>query len=174
MTFANALDAFRIPQTVLIALYSRDFHIAIQPYEYLIRAVHVLAVSAFTGAIAILDVRLIGPGAAIPLRPLVGLVLPWVYGAFALTMLTGIILFTYDPVEVGSHDWLTPKLLFLLAGLINAVWFNATALPKQMANETGLTFAGKAAGITSLILWALVVLCACLNAEPPPRLLLGS
>jgi uncharacterized membrane protein SirB2 len=174
LDISNALDPFRIPVPFLLAIDSRAVHIALQPYQFLIRAVHVLSISLFFGAITVLDLRLLGAANELPLKPLARLVLPWVYATFALSMVTGIILFLYDPLEVGSHDWLTPKLLFIALAFANAVWFNTRYLPGQMISPTGLTTAGKAAGLASIMLWGLVILCACLNAEPPPRLLIGS
>jgi hypothetical protein len=171
---SNALDHLRIPVPYLLAIDSRAFHIALQPYQFLIRAAHVLSISLFFGAITVLDLRLFGAARELPLKPLARLVLPWVYGTFAFGILSGVILFLYDPLEVGSHDWLTPKLVFIALAFANAVWFNVQYLPGQLVSPTGLTTAGKAAGIASITLWGLVILCACLNAEPPPRLLLGS
>ncbi|MCB5945568.1 hypothetical protein [Acidocella sp. KAb 2-4] len=174
LEIANALDPYRVPSSWLLALYNRDFTIALQPWQFLIRAAHVLMVSLFFGAIAVLDLRLLGLAPELPLRPLLKLVLPSVYVSLGLTMLTGFALFFYDPVAVGSHDWLTPKLLFIALGFVNAIWFNWRYLPAQLVSTSGLTTAGKLAAAASLALWALAILCACLNAEPPPRLYLGS
>lgn len=174
LEFANALDPFRIPAQYLIALDNRALHFALQPWQFLIRAVHVLAVSVFFGAITVLDLRLLGRAPELPLQALTRLILPWVYASLAATMVTGVALFFYDPLAVGSHDWLTPKLLFIALGLANAIWFNAAYLPAQLASATGLTTAGKVAAAVSILLWGLAILCACLNAEPPPRLYLGS
>lgn len=178
MTFgleiANALDPYRIPAHWLVALYNRDFTISLQPWQFLIRALHVLTVCMFFGAIAVLDLRLLGVAPDLPLRPLLKLVLPCVYVTLTLAMITGFALFFYDPVAVGSHDWLTPKLLFIALGFVNALWFNWRYLPGQLASEQELTKAGRAAATASLLLWGMVILCGCLNAEPPPRLFLGS
>jgi hypothetical protein len=174
LEISNALDPFRLPVPFLLAFDSRALHIALQPYQFLIRAAHVLSISLFFGAITVLDLRLFGAARELPLKPLARLVLPWVYATFAFSMISGVVLFLYDPLEVGSHDWLTPKLFFIAVAFANAVWFNIRCLPAQMVSPTGLTTAGKAAGIASIALWGLVILCACLNAEPPPRLLLGS
>jgi hypothetical protein len=174
LDISNALDPFRLPVTFLLAIDSRAFHVALQPYQFLIRAAHVLAISSFFGAITVLDLRLFGAARDLPLEPLARLVLPWVYATFAVSMVSGIILFLYDPLEAGSHDWLTPKLAFIAIAFANAVWFNIRYLPGQLVSPTGLTAVGKAAGIASIALWGLVILCACLNAEPPPRLSLGS
>ena len=107
-------------------------------------------------------------------RELARLVLPCVYAAFALCVVTGLALFFYDPLEVGSHVWLTPKLLFVALGLANALWFNKTHLPALLLSDVALSRAGVVAGTASILFWALAILCGCLNAEGPPRLLIGS
>ncbi|MDE2238386.1 MAG: hypothetical protein KGJ73_00475 [Rhodospirillales bacterium] len=174
LAFANAMDNFRIPVGLLIALDNRPYHFALQPYQFFIRATHVFSVCMFFGLIFALDLRLLGLAREIPLRALARLVLPWVYASFAVAMLSGIALFMYDPVAVGSHDWLTPKLFFIALGFCNAAWFNFAYLPAQLATDHGLTRAGKFAAATSIALWTLAIFCACLNAEPPPRLYIGS
>ncbi len=178
MTFglevSNALDSFRIPAQYLIALDNRALHFALQPWQFLIRAFHVLSVCVFFGAILVLDLRLLGLGRDIPLKPLARLALPVVYVSLGITMLTGFVLFFYEPLAVGSHDWLTPKLLFIALGFCNAAWFNLSYLPAQLILPHGLTRAGQIAAVTSILLWGLAILCGCLNAEPPPRLYLNS
>lgn len=88
MTFgvevANALDPYRIPAGWLVALYNRDITVALQPWQFLIRALHVAAVCVFFGALCILDLRLLGFAPDLPVRPLLRLVLPVVYAAFGL------------------------------------------------------------------------------------------
>ncbi|MBU6448485.1 MAG: hypothetical protein KGQ26_02555 [Rhodospirillales bacterium] len=178
MTFglqlANALDPYRIPARWLVALYNRDITVALQPWQFLIRALHVSVVCVFFGALSILDLRLLGFAPDLPVRPLLRLVLPVVYTAFGLALLTGFALFFYDPVAVGSHDWLTPKLLFIALGVVNAVWFNRRYLLPQLASTDEVTHSGHWAAFVSLFLWGAAIFCACLNAEPPPRLYLGS
>lgn len=174
LAFANAMNSLRIPVPYLIAMYDRPFHIALQPYQFFIRAAHVFSVCMFFGTIFVLDLRLLGLAPEIALRPLARLVLPWVYASLAMAVVSGVTLFLYDPVAVGSHDWLTPKLVFIALGFANAIWFNFAYLPEQLASGHGLTRAGKVAAVASILLWTLAIFCACLNAEPPPRLYIGS
>ena len=61
---SQALAGFRIPSDLLIAMDNRDLHFALQPYHFIIRAVHVLAMAAFFGGIVVLDLRLMGLRAA--------------------------------------------------------------------------------------------------------------
>lgn len=175
LEFANALDPYRLPVSWLIALDNRTLHFILQPWQFLVRAVHVFTVCIFFGVVLLLNLRLLGRAADLPLRPFFRLAMPLIQSSLAITMLTGVALFLYDPVAVGSHDWLTPKLLFITLGFMNAVWLNQNGKTGRLTMPGGqLTMAGKTAIIIALTLWTLTIFCSCLNAEPPPRLYLGS
>jgi hypothetical protein len=170
---SQALAGFRIPFDLLVALDNRPLHFALQPYHYLIRAVHVLAMGAFFGGIGLLDLRLMGVRATVPLRGFTEHMLPWLYITFGVTALTGIALFLYDPVHVGSHAYFTLKLLFMVLGLANAVVFHGSALAEAVKAGTTLPRSAKIAGAVSLACWVLVMLAASLNVEGPPKVLLS-
>ncbi len=175
LAFTNAMDSFRIPAQYLIAMDNRTLHFALQPWQFLIRAVHVFTVSIFFGAVLLLNLRLLGRAVELPLRPFFRLAMPVIHSSLAVTMLTGVALFFYDPVAVGSHDWLTPKLLFITLGFMNAAWLNSNGKAGRLTTPNGqLTMPGRTAIIIALALWTLTIFCSCLNAEPPPRLFLGS
>lgn len=171
MADASALDMLRIPSAVLIALDWRPFHFALQPFHHLVRLTHIVAMAGFFGAIGLLDLRLLGWNSALPLRPLARHVLPLLYGLFAVTIATGAALFFYEPVKVGSHAYFTVKLILIVLGLANAGLFHradygtaliASAMPRR----------ARLAGAVSLALWTAVIVCACLNVEAEPKVLL--
>ena len=169
---SQPLAALRIPFDILIALDNRSLHFALQPYHYAIRAAHVLSVAAFFGGIVLLDLRLMDLRVTAPLRGFVEHTTPWLYATFAVAMVTGVALFLYDPVHVGSHAYFTLKLLFILLGLVNALVFHRWALSGALRAETRLPRSAKIGGAVSLGLWVLVMLTASLNVEGPPKVLL--
>jgi hypothetical protein len=169
---SQALAGFRIPSDLLVAMDNRELYYALQPYHYVIRAVHVLAMGAFFGGIVVLDLRLMGLRAAAPLRGFVDHIVPWLYGTFAVTVLTGIVLFLYDPVQVGSHAYFTLKLLFILLGGANALIFHRWGLGDSLKSEIKMPRSARIGGAISLGLWVLVLLAASLNVEGPPKVLL--
>jgi len=176
MAYPNPLDFARIPTAVLVALDWRPYHFAIQPYHYLIRMTHIVSMAAFFGGIAILDLRLIGIKRVTSLRSLADQSLPWVYITFVVAILSGVALFLYDPVNVGSHAYFGPKLLLILLGMTNAFLFGRTGYlaslePGSVAESTVPAFV-RVAGAISLALWVGVMVCACLNVEAAPRVLL--
>jgi len=168
----HPLGFLRIPYSVLTALDDRGLHYAMQPYHYLVRIGHILCAAAFFGGIGLLDLRLIGVRGTVPLKPFAAHTLPWLYATFGVAFATGVALFLYDPVQVGSHAYFTPKLIFLLLGLLNAVLFHRTGYVAALAAERRMPVPARAAGAVSLALWVAVMACACLNTEPAPRVLL--
>jgi hypothetical protein len=172
MADPSVLDVFRIPTEALIALDNRPFHFALQPYHYLIRLSHVLSAAAFFGGIGLLDLRLLGWRGTVVLRPFAEHVLPWLYATFGLAFVSGVALFLYDPVHVGSHAYFTLKLMLIAAGLANAGLFHRSGYIAALAAETRMPMRAKLAGGASLLLWFGAMTCASLNVEAAPKVLL--
>ena len=175
MAYPNPLDFARIPTTILVALDWRPFHFAIQPYHYLIRLAHIVSVAVFFGGIVILDLRLCGLRRIASLRAFADQILPTVYATFVLATLTGMALFLYDPVHVGSHAYFGPKLLLILVGMANAHLFGRTGYLASLGghgHDQTLPIFVRLAGALSLAIWIGVMICASLNVEAAPRVLL--
>lgn len=172
MADPNALDFLRLPSDLLIGLDNRNFHFALQPWHHLVRLTHILTMAAFFGGIGLLDLRLMGWSGTVPLKPFAEHVLPWLYATFAVAVVTGIALFLYDPVHVGSHAYFTLKLILTALGLANAALFHRTAYIRALAAESRMPKAARAAGAVSLALWIGVVICASLNVEAARKVLL--
>jgi hypothetical protein len=170
---SSALAGLRIPSDVLIALDNRPLHFALQPWHFIIRALHLLSIGAFFGGIGLLDLRLMGVRSRIPLLGLTEHILPWLYATFAVALITGAILFLYDPLHVGSHAYFTLKLLFIVLGLGNALIFNRSGLADALKARSAPPYTAKIAGAASLACWILVMIAASLNVEGPPKVLLS-
>lgn len=172
MADPNVFDSIRIPVQALVALDWRPYHFAVQPWHYLVRTAHVMAMGAFFGGIGLLDFRLMGWRGTVPLRGFAEHVLPWLWVTFAVAAVTGTALFLYDPVHVGSHAYWTPKLLAVAAGLANAAMFHRTGYVAALAAETRMPVSARVAGGFSLLCWSAAVAFACLDSEGPPKVLL--
>ena len=172
MADPSAFDFIRIPAAALIALDNRALHFAMQPYHYVVRLVHVLAVGAFFGGIGLLDFRLMGWRGTVPLRSFAEHVLRWLYVTFAVAVASGAALFAYDPVHVGSHPYFAPKMALIALGLANALLFHRTSTLTAVAAEGAAPPAARIAGVVSLAIWTAVIVCSSLNVEPAPRVLL--
>ena len=168
----HVLAFLRIPYGVLIALSSRALHFQMQPYHHLVRILHILSMAAFFGGIGLLDLRLMGVRGTVPLRPFAEHVLPWLYASFAVSVLSGVALFLYDPVHVGSHAYFSVKLILVLLGLANAGLFHRSGYVAALAAEARMPASARVAGAVSLAIWVGVVVMACLDTEPAPRVML--
>jgi hypothetical protein len=172
----NVLNVLRIPSDVLIALDWRPYRFAIQPYHYIIRVVHILSMAAFYGGIAALDLRLLGWRSPLSLKAFALQVIPWLYVTFAIAIVSGLALFFYDPLHVGSHAYFAGKLILTCLGVINAWLFQRTgylaALPVDAPLSEHPTAHARLIGAVSLVLWSGVVILACLNVEEAPKRLL--
>ncbi|HME21749.1 MAG TPA: hypothetical protein VKI44_10450 [Acetobacteraceae bacterium] len=172
MADPSIFDPIRIPAQTLIALDWRPYHFALQPYHYLVRTAHILSMALFFGAIALLDLRLMGWLRRVPVNPFAERVLPWFYLTFAVTAVTGVALFLYDPLHAGSRAYWTPKLIAVTLGLANAVLFNRTAYIAALASEDRMPILAHVAGALSLVFWSTALVFACLNTEAMPNVLL--
>ena len=126
--------------------------------------------AAFFGAIVLLDLRLLGVlGRDLALDALARLVLPVTHWAFGVMVATGGLLFTYDPIQQGSHSWFLPKMALLGLAVANAALFS---LPRRAGlrpiGAGPLTRHARVAGALSLVLWAGVIASATANHEERP------
>lgn len=172
MADPNFFDPIRIPVQTLAAMDWRPYHFALQPYHYLVRMVHILSMSAFFGGIGLLDFRLMGWRGTVPLRSFAEHVLPWLWVTFGVAIGTGVALFFYEPVRVGTHAYFTPKLIAVALGLANAALFHRTSYVVALAADARPPASARLAASVSLLCWTAAVAFACLNTEAMPKVLL--
>ena len=171
-TTAQPLAFLKLPYPFLIALDDRFLHFWMQPVHHLVRLAHILSVALFFGGIVLLDLRLMDVRGTVPLRSFAEHTLSWLYATFGVALVSGIALFLYDPVHVGSHAYFTLKLLFVLLGLANAALYHRTGYVAALAAERRMPVSARIAGTASLALWIGVMVCACLNTEAAPKVFL--
>jgi len=172
MADPHALSFLFIPTDILVALDNRDYRFALQPYHHLVRMTHILTISAFFGAIILLDLRLIGLRTAVQLKALSELVMPFIYWTFGIGVVTGALLFFYDPVHVASHAYFSLKLIFIALGMGNAMMFNRKGFGIALTAPGSVPRHARIVGSVSLLIWAAVMICATLNVEAAPKVLL--
>jgi hypothetical protein len=172
MADPHALSFLYIPTDILVALDNRDYRFAMQPYHHLVRMLHIMTISSFFGAILLLDLRLIGLKPALPLKALSDLVMPFVYWTFGIAVATGLLLFFYDPVHVASHAYFSLKLILIALGMVNAAMFNRRGFGVALTASGAMPRHARMIGTVSLLIWAGVMICATLNVEAAPKVLL--
>lgn len=117
----------------------------------LVNAAHVLGIGLLLGAIATLDLRLLGAFRGAPL-PVLGPPLVRVAAAgLGLALATGLLLFSVRPVEYAANPAFLAKLGFILLGLLNVL-----ALRRRWARALaggGIGPALRLAALVSLLAW---------------------
>lgn len=128
-----------------------------------IETLHVIAIVTVVGAIAVMDLRLLGVTSRNRLVTAISRdTLPLTWIAFACAVVTGLLLFVSKATSYMVNPYFLAKMgLLLLAGLNMAVFHMVTW--KDVARWDGtiaaIPPAAKLAGLASLIFWSLIVLC---------------
>jgi len=153
-----------LPAGFLAWLATTDFRLwayGLRPVYGVTRFLHLLGMSGFLGLLLLLEVMRLGvfPGASLATvrRP----VLTLMNGAFALTLVTGVLLFLYDPVGVGLHTMFLPKLALVTLGVVHA-WYIERLASMQRPHWRRATAAA------ALTIWVLVIGCSTWNAVERP------
>ncbi len=126
----------------------------------LIESVHVLAICLVVGSISIVDLRLLGLASTHrPVGRLTRGILPYTWGAFAVAVIAGSLLFVSHASAYLGNGYFRAKLLLLAAAGFNMLLFHfigAKDLPRW-ENNSKPPFAARFAGGLSLLLWISVV-----------------
>jgi hypothetical protein len=119
----------------------------------LVNTGHVVGIALLFGAIAALDLRLIGWRAGVPLDALARVLLPVAVTGLVTAIATGSLLFATRPLDYVVEPLFGLKMALLGAALLNAL------LLRRSPHWTGMTPgpALRAAGIVSLVLWLGVI-----------------
>ena len=154
---------------IFVALESSGLGAAIRQstWIYMVaNVVHILALMAFAGSIAVMDLRMMGAFAAT--SP--GLILRrarWAAViAFAGLLLSGLTLFTAEASHVILNRVFQLKLGLIALGLANIVAFEVWVTPKvqNLPPQTRLPDAARPIAIASLVIWFGVAACGRLIA----------
>ena|SRR5437899_438458 len=121
---------------------------------------HMAAITVVFGMIAVVDLRLLGLASRkCAVTDLCREALPWTWGAFVVSVFTGVLLFVAQPVKyVDNHAFQMKFLLMGLAG-INMLAFQLVTYRGVAAwdRDAAVPLAGKLAGAISLAAWIAVV-----------------
>ena len=125
------------------------------------RFLHLLGMAGFLGLLLLLEVMRLGvfPGAS--LQPVRQPVLILMNATFALTIVTGMLLFLYDPIGAGLHTMFLPKLILVTLGFVHAFYIERTALMRRPNWR-------RASATAALAIWVLVIGCSTWNAVERP------
>ncbi|MGH9739937.1 MAG: DUF6644 family protein [Candidatus Acidiferrales bacterium] len=141
--------------------------------EPIVETIHVLTLTFFLGFAVLLDLRLLG--ICMRKRP-VSEVLdqfnPCLFCGFAIMIISGVLLFSGDPLDFYSTMFFKVKMILLAFAGLNVLIFNATIRRKVAEWDLAVRTpkAAKIAAVISLVLWAAIVAAgrAIAYAIPPP------
>lgn len=122
---------------------------------------HILALVVFAGAVAVLDLRMVGAFAATSPGYVLRQARRVVVLAFLGLVLTGAVLFTAEASHVIMNSLFQLKLALIALGLINVAVFEIFTAPKvrELPPLVPLPAAAKRAGIASIAIWLAVAAC---------------
>jgi hypothetical protein len=125
-----------------------------------IESVHVLAIVLVVGTISIVDMRLLGWASLDrAVTRLMGDVLPWTWGAFAVAVITGSLLFSSRAPDYAHNFFFQGKMVLLVVAGLNMALFHAIGIRNVAEWDASrkTSAAAKVAGAASLTLWIAVI-----------------
>ncbi len=118
-----------------------------------IEAVHLLGLAMMGGLVLLVDMRLMG--LAMPRKPVAALareIQPWLIGTLSVMLITGLLLYTSEPVKLYYNPAFWMKMSFLTSAIVYTFTVRRTVLA---ADETRVgPVWGKLVALVSIALWA--------------------
>ena len=127
----------------------------------IIETVHVLSITLLVGTVAILDLRLLGVILKRePVSDIAGQILPLTWCGFAVSFVSGFLLFWAEAAKSYSNPAFRLKLLLLAPAGLNPFVFHATIYRQVTAwNEAPVTpLRARMAALLSLTLWSGIII----------------
>lgn len=118
-----------------------------------LEVVHITGIALLLGNLVLLELRVFGWGAALPVRDLARLSLGLVLLGFGLAAASGLLMFFSQAAELLSNRAFTTKMILLMTAAANAGWFHARNSLHR------LDAWARAQMILSTILWVAVIVC---------------
>jgi len=126
----------------------------------LIEATHVIGLALVFGTIAIIDLRLLGLASTRrSFHKMASDILKWTWAAFALTVLTGSLMFITNATVYYHNTFFRIKMLLMLLSGINMMVFELTAGRTIHAWDQAPSAprVGKTVGALSLAMWIAII-----------------
>jgi hypothetical protein len=149
---------------VFIALEESGFAAAIRQSLWLYPAAnvgHIVALVFFAGAVAVMDVRLLGGLAATVPGPVIARARSVAIAALAGMAVTGFMLFSAEASHVALNPVFQLKVALIVAGLVNVGLYEFGAKSAVAGLPPGAAMPARAriVGAVSLLIWIAVAAC---------------
>jgi hypothetical protein len=145
-----SLEALRLAEYIRDSLYFFPF----------LESLHVVGLTMVFGTIAVLDLRMLGIASlSRPVSKVAVDVEKWAWWAFALTFVTGALMFLTNAGVYYHNIFFRLKMAMLVLAGINVAVFELTARRtlQQWNTDAKAPFAGRAAATISLVLWIAII-----------------
>jgi hypothetical protein len=149
---------------VIVALEQSGLGTAIRRSPVLYPAAnigHIVFLVFFAGAVAVMDVRLLGGKVGSPLAPLMVAARRVAVVALIGMIATGFLLFAADASKVAVNAAFQIKMLLIAAGLVNVAIYEfgaGRAVEKLVPGDT-IPLRARTAGALSIMMWVAVAAC---------------
>lgn len=128
-----------------------------------IESFHVMAAAIVVGLLIYVDLRLLGRHATgRQVTKMSAASLPWIWGAFCISVVTGVLMFSQTAVKYSTNKLFLTKMILLVVAGINmgvfhfSTWKSVDKWDLQLPPPSSVRFAGAA----SLMLWLAVIVVA--------------
>lgn len=126
-----------------------------------VETIHVMAITTVIGVIAIVDLRLVGlASTAYPVSRLTKALLPLTWVGFAIAVVTGLLLFSSQPLTYYENFAFRMKMVLLIAAGLNMAVFHLLTM-RGIAlwdRDAPIPLSAKFAGLLSMLIWILIVI----------------
>lgn len=126
------------------------FHVWAYPA---LEVAHIAGIALLLGNLVLLELRVFGLGAGLPIKDLSRLSLGLACTGFIIAAASGLLMFASQPSELLANRAFTLKMLLLMAAACNAAWFHGRVSLDRLD-----AFA-KAQMLFSSLIWLAVLAC---------------
>lgn len=122
------------------------------PWAYpALEVIHLIGVALLIGNLVLLELRVFGLGAALPVPALARLSLTLVAIGFSLAAASGTVMFATQPGDLLANRAFTLKMLLLFVAGSNAAWFHARQSLEKMDPTARLLM------FVSSVIWVAII-----------------
>lgn len=118
-----------------------------------LEVIHIVGIALLLGNLVLLELRVFGRGAALPVKDLARLSLTLALCGFGLAAASGLLMFATQPAELLGNRAFTLKMLLLMLAGCNAGWFHARGSLTRLDGLARLQM------LASTVVWLVVVAC---------------
>ena len=115
--------------------------------------VHISGIALLLGNLVLLELRVFGLGAGLPVKELARLSMGIALAGFAIAAASGLLMFASQPAELLANRAFTLKMLLLLVAGCNAAWFH------RRGSLVRLDAWARGQMVISTLIWLAVLAC---------------